>query len=203
MAVRRNLVMRSVVNRRLVLLSLTAMAILGLAACNSTTTGTPQPTVDTTTQGTGGTGSDTTSGGSNGTSLAAIQPCDLLDASTQSRFGLSKADSIPVAGARPCTWSKSVDANGENGYTVEIDIRDQQGLQDVNTSGFTVTQHNVGSHQGKQVQLNAGGTCLVVLGVGDSSRVDVGVTAGTDTAKACQLAGQLATVVEPQLPSGS
>jgi hypothetical protein len=196
------------VNRRLAMLSLVAMATLGLAACNSTTTGTgtPQPTVNTSTGGGSGvTLPDTTSGGSssNGAGLAAVQPCDLLNASTQSRFGLSKADSIPVAGARPCTWNKPVDANGLNGYTVEIDIRDSQGLKDVNTGGFTVTQHNVGSHQGKQVQLNAGGSCLVVIGVGDSSRVDVGVTAGTDTAKACQVAGQLATVVETQLPSGS
>jgi hypothetical protein len=207
MAARRILVMRSVVNR-IAMLSLVAMAVLGVAACNSTTAGqgtAEQPTGNTTQPGDGGgsTPSSSDTGGSGGASLASVQPCDLLSSSVQSQFGLSKADSIPVSGIRPCNWSKSVDANGLNGYSVEIDIRDHTGLKDIVTSGFTVSPDNVGSHQGRLIKLNAGGTCAVALGVGDSARVDVAVTAGTDTNQACDVANQLAKAVEPQLPSGS
>jgi hypothetical protein len=193
---------------RFAVLSLLAMAMLGLAACNSTTTGqgTAEPTVNTSQSQQGGGGSAPTSsdtGGSGGSaSTTSLQPCDLLSSSVQSQFGLSKSDSISIPGARPCNWRKNVDENGLNGLSVEIDVRDQTGLKDAVTTGFTVTPDNVGSHQGEMLRLNAGGSCVVTLGVGDSARVDVVIAAGTDTNRACDVANQLAKVVEPQLPSG-
>jgi predicted small secreted protein len=191
------------VNRRLAILPLVAMAALGLAACSSTTTGQGTPV---TTPGQGGsTGAPSSSGSSGGGSspLASLQPCDLLSSSVLTQFGLTRSSSITIPAARPCNWSKSVDINGENGYAVEIDIRDSQGIKDINSANDTVTEDNVGSHDGRELQATAGGSCTVVIGVSDSSRVDVGVTAGTDTSQACSVANQLAKVVEPQLPAGS
>jgi hypothetical protein len=188
------------------MLPLAAIAAFGLAACSSSTQGqgTAAPTTNTQ-QDTGGAGapSSGSSTGSGGSSLAAVQPCGLLSTAVQTQYELSPAATTPGTGARPCNWNKPVDQNGENGYEVEIDVRDSQGLSSINTNGFTVTPDNVGSHQGRLVQLDAGGTCFVALGVGSGSRVDVSVTAGTDTSQACQVANQLAKVVEPQLPSGS
>jgi hypothetical protein len=194
------------VNRRLAILPLVAMAALGLAACSSTTTGQGTP-VTTPAQGsTGGPGTGSpSSGGSSGgggSALASVQPCNLLSSATLSQFGLSKTQSITIPAARPCDWTKPVDINGANGYSVEIAIRDSQGIKDINAAGNTVTEDNVGSHDGRLVQADAGGGCIVVIGVGDSSRVDVSV-AGTDTNQACSVANQLAKVVEPQLPTGS
>jgi hypothetical protein len=200
-------VSRSVVNR-IAVVSLCAMAMLGLAACNSTTPGqgTSEPPVNTSQQDGGGGGSAPTSsdsGGSGDTGTASVQPCDLLSSSVLNSYDLSKADSLPVTGVRSCNWHKEVDENGLNGLSVQIDVRDRDGIKDIVTNGFTVSPDNVGSHQGRLVKVTAGGTCAVALGVSDSSRVDVGVTSGTDQDKACQVANQLAKVVEPQLPSGS
>jgi hypothetical protein len=191
------------VNRRLAILPLVAMAALGLAACSSTTTGQGTPITTPAQGGTGGS-SPSSSGSSGGGSsaLASVQPCNLLSSATLSQFGLSKTQSITIPAARPCDWTKPVDINGANGYSVEIAIRDSQGIKDINTAGNTVTEDNVGSHDGRLVQADAGGGCIVVIGVGDSSRVDVSV-AGTDTNQACSVANQLAKVVEPQLPAGS
>jgi hypothetical protein len=190
---------------RIAVPSLLAVAMLGLAACHNTTPGqsAAQPTANTPQQGGGSAPTGSDAGGSGSAGTASVQPCDLLSSSVQNQYGLSKADSIPIYGVRPCNWHKEVDENGLNGLAVEIDVRDHTGLKDIVTHGFTVSLDNIGSHQGRLIKLNAGGTCAVALGVGDSARVDVGVTAGTDTLRACQAANQLAKVVEPQLPAGS
>lgn len=193
-------------NRRLAILPLVAMAALGLAACSSTTTGQGTPVTTPaqgSTGGAAGSPSSSASSGGGSSALAAVQPCDLLSSSTLSQFGLSRTQSITIPAARPCDWTKPVDINGVNGYSVEIAIRDSQGIKDINTAGNKVTEDNVGSHDGRLIQSDAGGSCIVVIGVSDSSRVDVGVEAGTDTNQACSVANQLAKVVEPQLPAGS
>lgn len=180
------------------------MAALGLAACSSPTigSGTTAPTTGANqpTNG-GGTPSTADSGGNGASSLSSVQPCNLLSSAVMSQYGLSPASSITVPDARPCNWSKPVDINGNNGYSVEIDIREHQGLKDINTAGSTITQDNIGTHPGRQFSLDAGGSCTVSIGVTNASRVDVGVTAGTDTNQACQVANNLAKVVEPQLPA--
>jgi Protein of unknown function (DUF3558) len=200
--------MRSVVNRRLAVLPLFAAAVFGLAACNSTTTGTGTAAPTGGSGGGGGTQTSTDAGGSTpssssgGSGLAALQPCDLITASALTQYQLSKTGSGNEEDARTCTWQKSVDVNGDGGYTTGVDIRENEGLSDVVSSGYTVTDDQVGSHQGKQLQATGGGTCAVAIGVTSKSRVDVHVSGAGDTSQMCQLANNLAKVVEPQLPAG-
>jgi hypothetical protein len=184
------------VNRRLTVVLL-FVSVLGLAACSQTTTGSGSPTT------TGGgqpdtSGVGTTSSGA-GSGLKSIQPCALLGAAVVSQYQLSLSDTTPGTGARPCNWQNTTDNNGI-GYTVEIDIRDSQGIKDYIPAGDTLSSDNVGRHQGLQAKASAGGGCDVTIGVTDSSRVDVQLVAGTDTNRACDLANQLAKLVEPQLP---
>jgi predicted small secreted protein len=201
--------MRSVVNRRLAVLPLLAAAVFGLAACNSTTTGTGTPAA--TNGGSAPSSSDagsssSTSEGSGSPSgeggLASVQPCSLVSSSALSQYQLTPSGTSNADGARSCDYHRPVDINGQNGAAVGIDVRDSQGLKDIAATGYTVTDDNIGSHQGKQAQLNAGGGCFVAIGVGDSARVDVQVSATANTTQACQLANALAKVVEPRLPAG-
>jgi hypothetical protein len=131
-----------------------------------------------------------------------LQPCELISASDASQLQLSETGAINEGGARACKWSKAVDINGQNGFGVEVGIRDTQSLDSINATGYTVTQDNIGSHQGKQASLDIGGACFVALGVGNSARVDVQVSGGTDTSSSCQFANDVAKVVEPHLPGG-
>lgn len=196
--------------RRLAVLPLIAAAVFGLAACNNSTSGTGTPAPDTgggsgatsVDTGAGGGGSPSSSSSGTASGLADLQPCNLLSASTLSTYQLTKTGSENDSDVRTCGWQKSVDANGNGGYSVGVDIRGSQGLKDVVSSGYTVTDDAVGSHQGKQLQASIGGTCAVSIGVTDSSRVDVHVNGAGDTAQMCQLANNLAKVVEPQLPAG-
>jgi hypothetical protein len=185
------------VNHRLAVVLL-FVGVLGLvAACSQATIGSGIPT----TTGSGqpnSSGAGTTSSGA-GSSLKSIQPCSLLSAAVVSQYQLAQSDTIPGTGGRPCNWQNTTDASGI-GYVVDLTVRDSQGTKDFNSEGNTVTSENVGRHQGLQAITNAGGGCDVTIGVTDSSRVDIEVVAGTDTNHACDLANQLAKLVEPQLP---
>lgn len=184
-----------------------AAAVFGLVACTSGTPGTANPTSGGG-QGTTG-GSPTTTAGSasgsgGGAPTLSLQPCNLPSASLLSQLQVTQSGGPSAeAGARTCTWQRPVDQNGVNGYVVGVDIRDSQGLADVNSNGYTVTQDNIGSHQAKQLKATGAGSCGVAVAVSAKSRVDLVATAGTDADMACQLANQLAQDVAPKLPSGS
>lgn len=183
-------------NRRTAVLPAVVAALLGLGACTSPTTGsgTPAPTASTTQPGGG-----PTSGNSG---LTSIQPCDLLSSNDASQNQLGTPTPRNEGGARSCAWQNTTANNGD-GYVVSVDIRDSQGIKDINTDSYTVTTDNIGNHPGRQLQSTQSGTCSIVIGVTNSSRVDVSINAGTDPVHGCQLANQFARVVEPNLPAVS
>jgi uncharacterized protein DUF3558 len=186
--------MRSVVNGRLVVLPVLAAA-LALAACTSQTPGTGTPV----TSSTGG-DTSTASTGANGSGLAAIQPCDLLDSGVVSQNGLHDNGPSTDSGARSCGWQKPTGIDTP-GYSIGVDIRDNQGVGDLATSGFAISDDPVGRHQAKLAKETNGDGCLVAISVTDSSRVDVTAnTSAGDVDAACTLANQYAKLVEPKLP---
>jgi hypothetical protein len=170
--------------------------LLGLAACTNSTTGngTPAPTANTSQPG------NSSPTGSPG--LASIQPCDLLTSDVVSQNQLGSPSPGNDSGARSCNWQNTT-ANNSDGYNVRVSIRDSQGIKDINSDGYTVTTDNIGSHPGRQLQATLSGSCDIVIGVTNSSRVDVIVNAGTDPVQGCQLANQFAKLVEPNLPAAT
>jgi hypothetical protein len=193
------------VKRRFAVAFLAVVAAAGIAACSSGTGGSPFPTT-TGAAATGGGSSSSSGGGGGGAAaqLAAIQPCDLLSSSQVSQNGLTSEGSSSGSGARSCKW-KNTTADSGFGYVVSANIRDQQGISDINTDGVTVTNDPIGKHQARQAKDSDGGDgCMVSIAVTDSSRVDVQANDGnSDLNQASQLANQFATLIEPQLPGGS
>ncbi|HEX4703510.1 MAG TPA: DUF3558 domain-containing protein [Pseudonocardiaceae bacterium] len=184
--------MRSVVNSRLVVL--TMVALMGLAGCASATPGTGVAANTTTSSAEAPTDSASSSG------LAAIKPCDLIDSSELSRLGLTSTGPTSGSGARSCGWDNNAYDNGL-GYTIGADIRDGQGLNDINTNGFALSNDPIGHHQGKQVRETTGDVCGVTIGVTATSRVDISANTGSaDINQACTLANQFAKLIEPNLP---
>jgi hypothetical protein len=78
-----------------------------------------------------------------------------------------------------------------------VDIRTNAGLADVRADG-EVTDSRIGRHEAKQF-VGATGSCVVVMGVADSSRVDITVTVSTGD-DPCSVAKPVADLVEPRLP---
>ncbi len=121
---------------------------------------------------------------------------------------LAKTKSGTDHGARYCSWQTptGVDSNGNvTGFAVEIDIRDSQGLSDINTSGESVTDYSIGGRQGKQVQdTNGGGNCFIAIPVTSGSRVDVvGTSTGGTASDSCSTAVKFAQIVVSEIPGGS
>jgi hypothetical protein len=170
-------------------------ALLGVAACTTSMTGSGSPATAGSTQSGGGPTSS-------GPALASIQPCNLLSSDIVNQDQLGTPTPGNEGGARGCSWQNTTANNGD-GYAVGVDIRDSQGIKDINSAGYTVTSNNIGSHPGRQLQSTQSGTCIVVIGVTSSSRVDMVINAGTDPVQGCQLANQFAKLVEPSLPAAS
>jgi hypothetical protein len=182
------------VNSRFALLPLAA-ALLALAACASPTPGTGTPA--STTEAPISSGSSPSSAASDG--LAAIQPCDLISSAQASQNNLQPEGPSNAAGARSCNWSNASADNGL-GYALEVDLRDTQGLADVNTDGLTISDDPIGHHQAKQAERTSDGDCLVIIGVTSKSRVDVTLsTSASNLTEACSLANQYARLIEPEL----
>lgn len=131
---------------------------------------------------------------------SALDPCSLLSYSEVSRFGEFEPE--PKAdeglGARSCTYLP-VRTDASDSPTLGVDVRDAQSVDTVNDEGMGIRFGNVAGR--KAAQVPARGGCIVALETGPGSRVDVGVT-GIDANEACDLASQLADVVEAKLPEG-
>lgn len=191
--------------RSVLLVTALAVALGAAPACSDKTGGSAVPgnpsgnqagtSTTTTSKGTTSTGSTS---GSNSSPLAGKDPCSLLSASAKTSLGLSgNGEKDNVGASRGCKWEQR--AQSGDLYLFGIDILDKSGIKDLPSDAKQIA--DVGSHKAAQTSGKGGpGTCSVIMGVTDKSRVESTVLAGTDTQKACGLALQMAKLVEPGLP---
>jgi Protein of unknown function (DUF3558) len=177
-----------------IILTGTAAALLAVAACSGPVDGRATPmSVSTSSSAPRGATSSTTAP-SSGASLHDIDPCELLSRGEAEqvagplREGPTRRD---LGTARGCEF---MPARG----IFAIDLRENVGLAGVQAAG-EVTDLMVGEHQAKNF-LGAGGSCFVVLGITESSRVDVVVNPSVNDGKPCPSASRIAEVIEPKLP---
>jgi hypothetical protein len=182
------------------MLSVVAVLAVGLVSCSDETPGDPRAGDQTTnepstepTEPTRGSSSRPTSG--NGP-LADIKPCSLLSADGKTQLGISGGEERKVGRARSCRW-RLEGATGTDSFTLDVAIYDELGIKDVVGSEIKPVP-TLGSHEAVQYVPPAAG-CAVGVAVSDSSRVDTQAVGGAQQ-KACELALQLATFVEPELP---
>lgn len=81
---------------------------------------------------------------------------------------------------------------------MQVNVFDTLGIKDVQSTGPIKSIPNVGKH--KAVEYSYGTGCAIALEVTAASRSDVYVASGNDTQRACQIATQVAHMVEPKLP---
>lgn len=179
-------------------------AALSLAACGSPTVGSATDTPTTGSGPTGG-GTPTSSGGApssgGGSALSSVQPCNLVSSSLQAQLQVHLEGPSPAINLPNCRWQRPVDINGANGFTMGATIRTSQSLDSVNTAGYAVTDSSTGGHPIKQLKSTISPDCIVSIGVGSSSRVDVTVAGASDSDAACQVADQAAQAIAPELPT--
>jgi hypothetical protein len=187
------------VNVRFVTLSVVAAALLGLAACTSTTTGVGTAATTSSGEQTNG---DTVPSSSNGSSeLADVKPCDLLsDSVIRENYLRSKGPSTS-GDVRTCIWGNAIADNGF-GYALGVNVRPSEGLDSIDAAKYSISDHPmIGRHSAKQLRQKEGDLCEIAIGITPTSQVDVSSNTGTsDINEACALANRFASVIEPELP---
>ncbi|TKG73475.1 DUF3558 family protein [Prauserella endophytica] len=130
----------------------------------------------------------------------AIDPCVLLTVAEAEQFGsFTEPETRDELGARGCSYYPKRDGSSAGSLpTLIVGVRDEQAVDEVNDVGLGI---NTGQLNGREIaQVPGPGGCIIALALSDQARVDIGVT-GLDTEPACELAAQVADVVEPKLPS--
>jgi hypothetical protein len=189
--------------RRLVLVASVLVALTGsLVACKSETPGLPSASSSaaTTSKGGGGPFSETnTASESTPNSSAAPGPlanmaaCSLLTSADVSALGVTSAGTEFDASktSRSCQYLKS------GSFTISAAIFDDHGIQDVTGRG-TLTSLTIGSHEA--VQGMSGGLCAIAIKTSENSRVDATGQTNADQKASCDLAHQVAEILEKKLP---
>jgi hypothetical protein len=172
------------VTRRPSFLPLLALALV--AGCSTAVAGTPAATTDP---------SSAASAPPASVVSAAIDPCSLLTGSDAQQLGLQSKGRDTAGGGRACTWLRT----GQ--YTVGVEVFDNAGFARINTTNRTVTDHPVGSHDGRMVLATDIITCGVALEITKTSMVEVDVSGDPDVTQTCQLADQYAKLIELRLPA--
>lgn len=173
-------------------IALVAIATFAVGGCTSTTPGAASTASDTSRATPAPTSTTVVD------PLAKIDPCSLLDPAVIKQNQLESDKSGTGPGTRYCQWDTG--ASGV-GYNIAINVYDKAGLDQLSTTGTTVTNDPVGRHPGRLSKDTTGGTCLVSIGVTSTSRVDVvGVDYGGQLDRACVVATTVAPSVEQKLP---
>jgi len=191
------------VKRSILVVSVLVALTGSLMACKSETPGLPGASSNTGTTSANGGGpfSETETSGPTIKSSAAGAPplanmkaCSLLTSADVSSFGVGSTgkEDDSIKGSRDCSYQKS------GSFTIGATIYDEVGIKDVTDRG-TLTQLTVGSHEAVQ-GMSSGGVCAIALKTSETSRVDATGNAVADDKKACDLARQVAEIVEKKLP---
>ncbi|RSM76991.1 hypothetical protein DMH04_35685 [Kibdelosporangium aridum] len=197
-----NLTVRSVSRPKTILAaSVVALVAATLVACTSETPGLPAPggtsvTNRPTVPGGGGSTGTTKPSGTNAESpLRDADPCALFTSADAAALGAGPGQRDDETQSRGCVFT----ASGK--FNLRVLTFAERGTKDVVATGGTKELPPVGKHQA--VQAIFGQACAISLAVTETSRVDMVVSANGDTQKGCQIAAQVAQVVEPKLPGGS
>lgn len=188
-----------ILSSRPVAVAAAALLVL-LAGCSQSTAGSPSavgPALPTTeSPSTVASASASRSGETGGDDIGSLRPCDLVDDAGLSILSLTGGTERTLGEARVCRW-RHEGASIDDSFTLAVAIYENLGLADIVGTSIQ-TLPNIGSHQAASFIAPAG-SCGVGLGLAAKARVDSTVQ-GIDQVQACQMAKQLATLVEPNLP---
>ena len=183
--------------KRLVLVAGIAVTLALAVGCDNSIQGQANPATNPGQEQPTTTGSPTSSpsdggGGGQGSGLPVNNPCQLVSSDTLSQLSVTAQPTTEMVGTAHVCNMNSAD------FAMGVAIRTDVGLDGFNSSGGTVHDTTVGSHQAKQ-EVDNTGSCVIGIGVSAMSRVDITVT-GDGTTDPCPTATKLASLVEPKLP---
>jgi hypothetical protein len=174
------------------------LAIIALTgtACNDTSEGFATSGPETSSQRTSSTS------GSSRPDNASVDPCSLLDATSDlSEVGTFEGPTRKDrAGARSCVWQLERDNPAGEGLVIALDVRDDQTVDSLTDVGGGVQPGAINDRTAAEAPDPASNDCTLAIALTESSRIDVGIAAMDDVNAACEVAREVAYLVEPRLP---
>lgn len=170
-----------------------------LAGCTSSQGGTASPAQSPSASQPSAPQSSSSGGG--GTE-SITDPCALLEPGDLTGYGeFRPPENGTLGGARVCSYQKKTATASDKGMVVGVNVRDNASIAQVRDTGRGVVDKEINGRKAKESLDGVAPGCTLGLAVGDSSRVDVAVTAVESSEEACQVAEEVATkAVEPRLP---
>src|SRR5690242_13561900 len=163
-----------------------------LAGCTTTQGGTASPAPSSSVGESSAPESSSASGG--GGTQSITDPCSLLEPGDLTGYGeFDPPEKDTLGGARVCSYQKKIASASDKSMVVGVNVRDDASVDQVRDTGRGVTDKAVNGRKAKVSPDGAAPGCTVGLAVGDSSRVDVAVTAVESSDEACQVAEAVAT----------
>jgi hypothetical protein len=137
-----------------------------------------------------------------GIPLRSLDPCRLLGATITSRYELTQLGSARRGGASACEWQHQV-PKLDDIYEIQVTVRPDSPLAEVNTSSTVTSSINVGRFPGLEGHdIDSRSTlCTVYIGVGRFSRVEVEADNDRGASTSCPLAERFANLVAAALPA--
>nr|WP_246381514.1 DUF3558 domain-containing protein [Prauserella isguenensis] len=137
-----------------------------------------------------------------GDPLADVDPCSLLSAQELSKYGTFPAGVREDVGTdRGCNFEKDTDSpTTDPNRVITVGVRDEEGIDDAQDNGQGIDRGESGGREFARIP--GAGVCTIVIGVSESSRVDITTVATEGTEKSCEIADEVAAIVEPKLPQG-
>lgn len=192
--------MQLLIRRRGVTAAALLLASLGGAvACSSRESGDPQ-TPEVATSSAPSSGASSSDSGSRISALADVEPCSLLRGAELR--GLGKfPDGQPedIGTSRACRYQKDRQGAGDGSLSLQVAIRDNQGIDDASDMGHGIKHAEVDGRQYAQIPFEGG--CTIAVGVTDTARVDVIVAGVEGTTQACNDADDVGAIIAPKLPT--
>jgi hypothetical protein len=185
---------------------LATLVAICTVSCSSGTPGSPSAVDDPssaarpTLPGTGGSTTAGPTSNSNGVNspTKGVDPCGLLAPADTASLGVAEGTRQDSSSgtSRRCVWT----ATGS--FTMDVTIFDTRGIKDVAASGQIQQLPKVGRHEAVK---SFGGvdSCAISMAITETSRVDTSAAARGDAQRSCDVAMQVARLIEPKLPGGS
>ncbi len=185
--------------RATLLLPLLASLLL-TTACGEDTDGIAQPSTNT---GSPTQTDRTNTGNAEQKSLSAsVDPCELLapgeDVTQYGSFFEGRYEE--AAAARICSWQRKDEAAAKSGLVISLGLRDTQSVDSMTDVGGGLNTGEVNTRPAVEAPDPRYGACTLAVAIDDRSRIDIGITAMDDVNAACEVAREVAYIVEPRLP---
>ncbi|MER7116092.1 DUF3558 family protein [Saccharomonospora azurea] len=132
-----------------------------------------------------------------------VDPCTLMnpaeDLKQYGSFSPRQDSAKEMADAEVCSWQRKKDDPLEDGLVIGLAVRAEQGIDTVTDVGGGVNPGEINGREAAEAPDPNLGGCTLAIALTESSRVDV-TAAAEEVNAACEVAREVAYLVEPRLP---